>query len=254
VVEVVDAVDAVSQKLAHLVLPAQMVPMVKMVLPVKLVTTDKMAQLLLLNLKSIGASNVLNLQLVLLVIQDLKVHPVMLVPQVPLLTVVHADPLAHLDLLDLPDKQEPQEMQELQAPLELLTTFLAPKDPLDPQAQMDNPDLLDPLVPMDNPVNLEVKAHPEMLDPMEPQETQVEMEKMAQMEKLVLVAHAITALPHVLPPDIKPFNNHLWEADLLLKAWLPLVESTKSLSSFFLFFLLYLVIVIFGETKLKQKK
>lgn len=88
VAAVADAADVVSQKLAHQVHLAQMEMMVKMVLQVKPETTVKMAQLLLLNLKLIGASNVLMLKLVHPALLVLKVHPVMLALQVKMLMVV----------------------------------------------------------------------------------------------------------------------------------------------------------------------
>jgi len=229
----VAAVDAASAKLVLLDLLVPMDLMEKMELPVKMAQMAKTEPLPLLKLNLNLASNVLNLQLVLPVTQDLKVHPVMLVLLVPLLMVVHVDPLAHLDLLDLPDNLVPMEMLVHPVPLVLSTMFPAQLDHPALPAQMDNPDLLDLPVPMDNLDNPEEKVHLEMLDPMELPETQEAMEKMAQMEKLVPVVLAITVLLPVLPQDIKPFNNHLWEADLLLKAWLPLGRVDKISVLFF---------------------
>jgi len=240
----VAAVDAASAKLVLLDLLVPMDLMEKMELPVKMAQMAKTEPLPLLKLNLNLASNVLNLQLVLPVTQDLKVHPVMLVLLVPLLMVVHVDPLAHLDLLDLPDNLVPMEMLVHPVPLVLSTMFPAQLDHPALPAQMDNPDLLDLPVPMDNLDSPEEKVHLEMLDPMELPETQEAMEKMAQMEKLVPVVLAITVLLPVLPQDIKPFNNHLWEADLLLKAWLPLGRVDKISVLFFPLF------IIFGHRQL----
>lgn len=121
--------------------------------------------------------------------------------------------------------------------------FPAPKVPLVLPVPMVNPAPLVLPAPTDNPVNLVAKDLPEMLDPMVHPETQVATEKTAPMEKLALAENAVTVLPLVPLPAIKPQHN-LKEADPLLKAWLPSVESTNSLFPF-----LYLVIVIFGEVK-----
>lgn len=243
-------------KLAHLDLPAQMVKMDKMVPQVKMVTMVLMAQLLLLNPKLIGASNVLMPLLVPQVMLDLKVLPVMLVHLVLPLTVVHVVPLAQLVPPALLVKLvQMEKLVPLVLPV-LSTMFPAQKAQLVPPVQMVNPDLLAPLAQMDNLVNPVEKELPEMLDPMVPQETQVPMEKMVPMEKLELAENVLTVLPHVPPPDIKPSNNnfnyHLWEADLLLKAWLPLVESTNISSSLSFFpFPLFIIWLssIFGDTK-----
>jgi hypothetical protein len=251
-VVVVDVAAAEYPLLAH---PDPLDLMVKMDKMELLVKTETMAQMVKpqhLQLNMNHASNVLMLPLDPLVTQDLKDLPVMLVHLVPLLMVVHVDPLAQLDLLDLPDLLVQMEnLVHLVLPV-LSTMFPAQKDPLDPLAQMDNPDLLDLLAPMDNLDNLEAKDPLEMLDPMVPQETQEQMEMLVPTENLELEVLAITALLHVPHLDIKPFNNHLWEADLLLKAWLPYGRVDKisfSLLYFSPFFLIFLDIVFFGETK-----
>uniref|UniRef100_A0AC34FUP8 Nematode cuticle collagen N-terminal domain-containing protein n=1 Tax=Panagrolaimus sp. ES5 TaxID=591445 RepID=A0AC34FUP8_9BILA len=154
-------------------------------------------------------------------------------------------------LLVHPDKLVQTEMLVPLVNPVLLMMFPAQKAQLVHQVQMVNPDLQDHPAQMDNPDKLEVKVLPVMLDPMVPQVTQVPMEKMALMVKLVPVVNAHTVLLLVLPQVIKPavLNYHLWEADLLLKAWLPLVESKNSFPFFpSLLFILWLSSA-FGDTK-----
>lgn len=233
----VDVVDVVYHKLAHPAHQDLMEAMVKMVLQVKLDLMDKMVQLPLLNPKLIGASNALMLQLVLLVTQDLKALPVMLVLLVLLLMVVLAVLPVHPALLDLLDKLDQTEMLVPLVLLVLLMMFPAQKDLLVHQDPMDNLALLDLLDPMDNPDKPEVMDHPVMLEVTVPQVNQEQTVMQALMVNLALVVNAHTVLHHVPLQVIKP-NNHLKDADVLLKAWFPIVESAKSFFFSYLFYIL----------------
>lgn len=133
-------------------------------------------------------------------------------------------------------------LQELPVPSKM---FPAQKAQLVHQVQMVNPDLLAHLAQMDNPVKLDLMVHQVMLVQMVPQVLPVETEMPELMVKLVQEENVHTVPHHVPLPVIKPFNYHHMEADVLVKAWLPLVESTTSLFSLFYI----MVIAFFGEAK-----